>query len=218
MAYVYMYLDPRKTPMEVIYIGKGRGKRMFHHRFKTCDNSILKAKIDHILKDGLEVIIEKVIDNISDEEAMRIEIELIAKYGRICNETGSLCNFTEGGEGTYGYKHKKETIKLFSEQRAGKKQTDAQYKANCARRHSEEIKTKMSLANKGHSRHSEKQMEILKNQEYGAHKFLVTLPNGEKIEIKNLKKFCKENNLDRTTATKSATKNISYKGYWFQRL
>ena len=31
MAYVYIYYDPRKTPLEPIYVGKGKNERFLDH-------------------------------------------------------------------------------------------------------------------------------------------------------------------------------------------
>lgn len=218
MFYVYIYFDPRKN-LEPIYVGKGTGKRMYHHLGKKCKNSILQRKIKKIKDSGLIPIVSKIIDNLTHEEASRIECEFIAIYGRINIKTGTLCNFTNGGEGTPGYKHKKETIDLFSAQRKGKKQTESQYKANCGRKpQTEESRVKRSIANKGRKRHSEYQLKILKDNDHNAKEFLVTFPDNHQEKIKNLKKFCEEHGLDRTTATKSATFKIPYKGYVFIRL
>lgn len=162
MAYVYIYYDPRKTPIEPIYIGKGIDDRMYHHINKKCHNPILERKLTKIKELGLEPIIEKIQDELSDEDALKIEVELIAKYGRIDLKTGTLCNLTEGGEGSSGRIVSDETKQLWSEQRKGKKQTEAQYEANCNRTISEETKEKQRKANKGHSRHTPEQLKILK--------------------------------------------------------
>lgn len=167
MAYVYIYYDPRNTPIEPIYVGKGVNDRMYHHVNKKCHNPILERKLTNIKELGLEPIIEKIQDDISDEEALKLERELIVKYGRIDLKTGTLCNLTEGGEGTFGKIISDETKKLWSKQRKGKKQTEAQYAANCNRIVSEETKEKQRQANKGHSRHTPKQIDAIKkhNQE-----------------------------------------------------
>jgi len=162
MAYVYIYYDPRKSPIEPIYIGKGKDDRMYHHVNKVCKNPILERKLAKIKEAGLEPIIEKIIDDISDEESLRLEIEYISKYGRIDLHTGTLCNLTEGGEGSSGRIVSEETKKLWSEQRKGKKQTEAQYEANCNRVISEETKEKQRKASKGHSRHTPEQIKAIK--------------------------------------------------------
>lgn len=158
MAYVYLYLDPRITPPEPIYVGKGTGKRLSFHKTRA-KNPILKEKIKHIKDAGLEPIIQIIYDNISDIDAMNLEKELILKYGRIHLGTGTLCNLTEGGEGTIGFKHSEKTKKLLSKQRKGKKQTPAQYIANCNRIVSDETKEKQRMANKGHKRHTPEQIQ-----------------------------------------------------------
>ena len=160
MAYVYIYFDPRSTPMEPIYIGKGRGNRMYYHLFQ-CKNSILRRKIENIRAVGLEPVVLKFKDGLTDEAAIKLEAKLIAKYGRLSNKTGTLANFTDGGEGTAGYTHKKKTIKLFSQMRKGKKQTPAQLKANRSRKPSMETRKKISDSNKGIDRLSpEKRKQI----------------------------------------------------------
>lgn len=86
-----------------IYIGKGKGNRLNHHLSKKCHNRILKRKIQEIKNSGFEVIIQKFQENLTHEDALLIEIELIAKFGKIYNNTGTLCNFTDGGDGSAGF-------------------------------------------------------------------------------------------------------------------
>lgn len=167
MAYVYIYYDPRKTPLEPIYVGKGQGKRMIVHKTRA-KNPILKRKIEHIKEAGLEPVVEKHIDDITHDEAMKIEMELIAKFGRIDLETGTLCNLTEGGEGTVGRIASEETRKLWSEQRKGKKQTEAQYRANCNRAPvSEERRKKVSEFHKGKDFLTKEQREQIRLKAIG---------------------------------------------------
>ncbi len=218
MAYVYVYFDPRKNPPEPIYVGKGQGKRIRDHLGKKCKNVLLQRKIANLREIGLEPIVVKSMDGISHDEAMAIEKQLIYDFGRISEDTGTLCNFTEGGEGTVGYNHKDSTLELFSKQRKGKKQTMAQYEANCKRVCSEEHRKKISKSQIGINRHTEKSMNLLRNQEYGASSFLITFPDGTKQEITNLSKFARNNDLDRTSLTKAATFKTPYKNYFVERL
>ncbi len=161
MAYVYIYLDPRSNPPLPIYVGKGKGSRSEFHKTKA-KNPILKRKIAKINELGLEPIVEIYQNNLTDQEALNLEIELISKFGRIDLNTGTLCNLTEGGEGSSGRIVSEETRKLWSQQRKDKKQTEAQYAANCNRIISEETKKKQSTANKGHSRHTPEQIAKIK--------------------------------------------------------
>lgn len=218
MAYVYVYFDPRSIPPTPIYVGKGTGRRIRYHWDKKCDNNCFRGKLNSLRTLGLAPIIVKVFDGLTHSEASLIEAQLIQAYGRIASGTGTLCNFTDGYDGTWGYTHREETKQLFSQQRKGKKQTQAQYKANCSRVHTEESCRKRSLANKGHRRHSAYQMEILKKNQSRAKRFKVIHPNGQEEEILNLRRFCKSKGLDRTSATKAATAQIQYKGYTFIRI
>lgn len=80
-SYVYAYLREDGTPY---YIGKGVGKR-----YKD-PHTITVPPIERI------EFIEK---NLTDKEAIALEIELIARYGRKDLGTGILRNMTDGGEG-----------------------------------------------------------------------------------------------------------------------
>ena len=148
MAYVYIYLDPRKDN-EPIYVGKGTKESRMTYHLNDCKNPILESKIKKIRKEGLEQIVQKIKDNISNEDAIELEKNLILKFGRIDLKNGTLCNLTDGGEGAFGRIISEETKILMSEQRKGKKQTPAQYAANCNRKVSEETKKKISDSNKG---------------------------------------------------------------------
>lgn len=101
-CYVYGLYDPRNG--NIFYIGKGKSKRMYSHvnnvKNGSCKNPILKGRINHILESGYsDVIYKKIIENISDDEALSYEMFLIAFYGKICDKTGILCNLTNGGDG-----------------------------------------------------------------------------------------------------------------------
>ena len=125
--YTYIYLDPRKPgkfkykeyqfDFEPFYVGQGTGYRWKRHLdFKNKSsnrnfNLEKKEIILSILEDSLNPIILKVKDNISSEESILVEMELISLIGRIDNQTGTLTNKSNGGENCSEFKHSKEFIK-----------------------------------------------------------------------------------------------------------
>ena len=118
--YVYVYLDPRKPGRfkydefefdhEPFYIGKGTKSRLFRHLKELNRNPIKISKISKIKSDGKDPIILKILDNLTNEDSLKIEKRLIKKIGRIVNKTGPLTNYTEGGETYLGYKHQEEYL------------------------------------------------------------------------------------------------------------
>lgn len=80
-SYVYAYLREDGTPY---YIGKGVGNRY---------------KAPHSVAVPPEERIQFIKKKLTDAEAIALEIELIAKYGRKDLGTGILRNQTEGGDG-----------------------------------------------------------------------------------------------------------------------
>jgi hypothetical protein len=85
----YVYVHKRSTTDEVFYVGKGHGRRAWlHNRRSKHWHSIVK-------KHGLHV--ELVIFGVQEWYAFELEKSLIAYFGR-----DTLCNFTDGGEGSSG--------------------------------------------------------------------------------------------------------------------
>jgi len=82
--YTYAYLREDRTPY---YIGKGKGKRLFYKYGKNCKPP----------KDRSRII--KLKQNLTEEEAFRHEIYMIAIFGKKCDGTGILMNIADGGSG-----------------------------------------------------------------------------------------------------------------------
>lgn len=100
--YAYIYFDPRpEKNCEPIYVGKGHLARYVQHTIKSA-NIILERKIAKMKILGLQPHIE-IFNAESEEHAFQMEIDFIAKFGRIDLGTGSLCNLTRGGDGVAGY-------------------------------------------------------------------------------------------------------------------
>ncbi|MGY3687583.1 GIY-YIG nuclease family protein [Vibrio coralliilyticus] len=88
--YVYSLKDPREKPAKVFYMGKGTGSRATDH-LKKIDETRKGKFIQEIVDSGNTPIITKVVEGLSEEQALQIELELISSFGTI--ETGgSLYN------------------------------------------------------------------------------------------------------------------------------
>jgi hypothetical protein len=144
--YTYAYLREDKTPY---YIGKGKGDRacIKHWRSKSRGGYFTPPEKNRIL------ILK---NNLTEEEAFKHEIYMIAVFGRKDLGTGILRNLTDGGEGTSGRVVSEETKKKQSGKMKGRillgEHKRIVSEANKRRKgeiKSEEIRRKMSEANKG---------------------------------------------------------------------
>lgn len=93
---------------EVFYVGEGCRYRdtAIHNRNITW-NEITD-------KNPYKVI--KVKENLTKEEALKLEKELILKYGRLDKGTGTLCNKNDGGIGLKGENNHFYGVKLIGEE------------------------------------------------------------------------------------------------------
>lgn len=83
------------------YIGKGTGKRKDDHfrcfkRNKCSVNPLLYSKLLKLKKLKITPTSKILIENLSENEALENEKELIIKYGKKING-GTLCNLLDGG-------------------------------------------------------------------------------------------------------------------------
>lgn len=130
----YLYHHIRLDTNQIFYIGISR-----HNKRNKYKRAAQKDKRNPIWKSIVtktdfryEILLES--EDISLIKAK--EIELISLYGKIRENTGCLANITDGGEGTFGYKHSKEVLLNQSKRMKGKK-------------HTEETKQKMRAAQLG---------------------------------------------------------------------
>lgn len=101
MYYIYHYIDPRDSLP--FYIGKGSNDRMYDHLYETESNTENRHKfyrIQYLKNNGLEPVIQKVIENIENEDiAYELETKEILKFGRIGFEpNGILTNVCLGSK------------------------------------------------------------------------------------------------------------------------
>ena len=103
MFYTYVYHDG-KIPF---YVGKGDEKRA-HSHLKKSHSKQVNWKIAKMRREGREPVVQLIVapDN---EHAKEMECLLIAMIGRRDLGLGPLLNGTDGGEGTFGYAHTKES-------------------------------------------------------------------------------------------------------------
>lgn len=92
---MYVLFDYLGVPR---YVGKGKGARWLDHERKTDPHNLAKNEFIErtwiVLQDIPKV---KISENLSEQQALEIEIALINAIGRFPN--GPLVNMTDGGEG-----------------------------------------------------------------------------------------------------------------------
>ena len=154
--YTYAYLRVDKSPY---YIGKGQEYRLY----EKCGREIKPPK------DKTKIIFLK--QNITEEEAFKHEIYMIAVLGRKDLGTGILHNRTDGGEGSSGATRSEETRRKISESKKDK--LKGKENPFYGKTHSEESKRKLSESKKGKylgennpnygKKHSEETRKKIKN-------------------------------------------------------
>ncbi len=85
--YVYALKDPRFSPAKPFYIGKGTGSRAYDHLVRP-DRTRKYARIQEITEADHRPLVDILVDNLSETDALRIEAELISAFGT--EETGGL--------------------------------------------------------------------------------------------------------------------------------
>jgi hypothetical protein len=170
------------------YIGKGKSKRAWDKNHSVS-----------VPKDKTRIIILEA--NLTELGAFALERRMIRWYGRKDIGTGILRNVTDGGEGSSGAIHSEETKLKMSVAQKGRKL-------------SEETRLKMSIARTGHIHSEETKLKMAISRKYG--EFEIIEPSGQKIIIKDLKTYCKQNDLKYTSMSSLSNGKYpynTYKGY-----
>jgi len=173
--YTYAYLTDENIPY---YIGKGKDKRLYDNRGKNCNSPKDKSKII------------KLKQNLTEDEAFKHEIYMIAIFGKKCDGTGILMNIADGGNSPpkmygddsptkrpevrakisatnklkmIGKKHSKEVKKKISNTLKERLKNNPRSMS-----YYEENLKKMSERNRTDKEKHKKQSEFMKNQSYAA--------------------------------------------------
>lgn len=93
----YVYFHRKATTGEIFYVGKGKGNRAWSRKSR---NKFWKA-----VEKNHGFIVEIFMYGLQEWYALELEKDLISKYGRRNNDTGTLTNITDGGEGVSGLEH-----------------------------------------------------------------------------------------------------------------
>ena len=147
MAYVYRHI--RLDNGNPFYIGIGKNES---RAYSTKGRSKFWQRI--VDKCGYEV--EILFDNLDYEQAKLKEQEFISLYGRMNTCNGLLCNLTDGGDGSLGYKPTEEALLKISNTSKGRVKSPEQIKKwkskmNFTKSDKTKEKIRQSLLNKPHT-------------------------------------------------------------------
>ncbi|HUT29623.1 MAG TPA: hypothetical protein VMX13_07520 [Sedimentisphaerales bacterium] len=92
----YVYIHKDRQSGVPFYVGRGKGKRAY----KTDGRSSAWGEKVDSLSEGYSVEIVK--EHLTEDESCDVEMDLIEKYGRLCDGNGTLVNMTDGGEDILG--------------------------------------------------------------------------------------------------------------------
>ena len=167
--YTYAYLREDGTPY---YIGKGKGYRCNYGTGKNCNPP----------KDRSRII--KLKQNLTEEEAFKHEIYMIALFGKKCDGSGILMNIADGGNappkicGDIHHMKTEEYRKRVSEKLTGRKGHPAW--------------------NKGIPIKEEVRQKIIGEGNGVAQWWKLTFSDSREIVMCGLSNWCKENGYDKS--------------------
>ena len=78
--YVYALKDPTSSPAKPFYIGKGTGSRAYDHLVRP-DRTRKYTRIKKIKDSGCEPLVDILVGDLNEMQALRIEAELISALG-----------------------------------------------------------------------------------------------------------------------------------------
>jgi hypothetical protein len=195
--YTYAYLREDRTPY---YIGKGKGNRAYVNHYRKKRNCI------SIPKNSDRILILK--QNLTEAEAFRHEIYMIAVFGRKDLGTGILHNRTDGGEGASGAvvsevtkeKHRQNGLNQTEEKK--KAIGDALRGKKISEEHKQNIRKKILSADRSQIYEANRQRMLGttlsketrdKIGDAFRKEYKVTYDDGRTEIISGISKWCKEN-------------------------
>ena len=195
--YTYAYLREDGTPY---YIGKGKGRRVFdkRHRIKVPP----KEKI-LLLK-----------QNLTEKDAIKHEMYMIFIFGRKDLGNGILRNLTNGGEGMSGYKHSEEFIERMRTNNPSKDPRVFKIKSEKLSGKNNPMYGKRGKDSPNYGKPRTKESIEKRTETFCKNTYAIISPEGEKFITKNMAKFCREHNLDKTNMSSVVSgKSKHHKGW-----
>ena len=171
--YTYAYLREDRTPY---YIGKGKG-----YRINSKQRSIKPPK------DKSRIIFLK--KNLTEEEAFRHEIYMIAVFGRKDLKTGILHNLTDGGEGSSGA-----IISEFERQKRRDRMNNLSKENHPAFGKRRQDISKIMSSDKNPMKNPEIVEKFSGKNSNLAKRWKVYFDDGRMMEFYSIRKWCLENN------------------------
>lgn len=221
MYYIYALIDVRTNLP--FYIGKGKtlNNRHLDHFKETNlvnENRHKVFKINYLKKNGYDIPVDILIDDIKDEQvAYSIEIEYIKKYGRMNIDTnGILTNILIDSRSPPSWKGKRQSEEHKNKRFESRTKTVAERGIPSRSIESRKRLSENSKGDKNHfygKTHSEEfsiqQSARMQGNQFNSQEYIFTSACGTKYQVMGFAKFCREHNL-----TVSPLEKGMYTGHW----
>lgn len=116
----YVYEHWRPDTGACFYVGKGKKNRAWAMAGRSLKH---RAVVSKLVAAGLVPDVRIVARDLTNDQAIAIEVATIKKYGR-----KNLCNLTDGGEGCLGWVPSEETRKRIGSKNKGRHKNAAERK------------------------------------------------------------------------------------------